>query len=145
MRAYDFLIAVAEPVCRPEGIHEYVLTPHSLYAAVSVGLETATIVKTLNTLSKVAVTAETARFIKKATQNYGKAKMVLKKNKFWVESAHKEVLDTLLADPVIAEARTNSLGLPGDGLVRSKALRERAAHSLAAATQAAIKGPPLAV
>jgi hypothetical protein len=28
LQAYDFLIAVAEPVCRPEGIHEYVLTPH---------------------------------------------------------------------------------------------------------------------
>jgi len=49
------------------------------------------------------------------------------------------VLDTLLADPVIADARTNSLGLPGDGLVRSKALKEKAAHSLAAATQAAIR------
>ena len=35
-QAYDFLIAIAEPVCRPECIHEYQLTPHSLYAAVSV-------------------------------------------------------------------------------------------------------------
>jgi hypothetical protein len=49
------------------------------------------------------------------------------------------VLERLLADPVVADARTNSLGLPGDGLVRSKALREHAAHSLAAATAAAIK------
>jgi hypothetical protein len=29
-KAYDFLIAVAEPVCRPESVHEYVLTPHRL-------------------------------------------------------------------------------------------------------------------
>jgi hypothetical protein len=35
--------------------------PPSLYAAVSVGLETSTIIKTLNTLSKVAVSAETVR------------------------------------------------------------------------------------
>ncbi|RVW43250.1 DNA repair helicase XPB2 [Vitis vinifera] len=35
-QAYDFLIAIAEPVCRPESMHEYNLTPHSLYAAVSV-------------------------------------------------------------------------------------------------------------
>uniref|UniRef100_A0A0D3CT86 DNA 3'-5' helicase n=1 Tax=Brassica oleracea var. oleracea TaxID=109376 RepID=A0A0D3CT86_BRAOL len=41
---YDFLIAIAEPVCRPESMHEYNLTPHSLYAAVSVGLETETII-----------------------------------------------------------------------------------------------------
>ena len=33
--AYDFLISVAEPVCRPANMHEYVLTPHSLYAAVA--------------------------------------------------------------------------------------------------------------
>lgn len=52
-QAYDFLIAVAEPVCRPESVHEYVMTPHSLYAAVSVGLETDTIVSVLNRLSKV--------------------------------------------------------------------------------------------
>ena len=52
-QAYDFLIAIAEPVCRPESVHEYILTPHSLYAAVSVGLDTDTIISVLNRLSKV--------------------------------------------------------------------------------------------
>ena len=52
-QAYDFLIAIAEPVCRPECVHEYVLTPHSLYAAVSIGLTTQTIITVLNRLSKV--------------------------------------------------------------------------------------------
>lgn len=56
-QAYDFLIAVSEPVCRPEAVHEYVMTPHSLYAAVSVGLETDTIVAVLNRLSKVSMAA----------------------------------------------------------------------------------------
>ena len=55
-QAYDFLIAIAEPVCRPECVHEYTLTPHSLYAAVSVGLTTGTIVSVLNRLSKVPST-----------------------------------------------------------------------------------------
>ena len=40
-------------VCRPECLHEYVLTPHSLYAAVSIGLETDKIITVLNRLSKV--------------------------------------------------------------------------------------------
>ena len=53
-QAYDFLIAIAEPVCRPECVHEYVLTPHSLYAAVSIGLTTQTIITVLNRLSKVS-------------------------------------------------------------------------------------------
>lgn len=52
-QAYDFLIAISEPVCRPESIHEYVLTPQSLYAAVSVGLDQQTILGVLDKLSKV--------------------------------------------------------------------------------------------
>lgn len=47
-QAYDFFIAIAEPVFRPESMHEYNLTLHSLYAAVYVGLETETIFSVLN-------------------------------------------------------------------------------------------------
>lgn len=42
-------------MCRPECVHEYVLTPHSLYAAVSIGLDTAKISTVLNRLSKARV------------------------------------------------------------------------------------------
>lgn len=80
-QAYDFLIAIAEPVCRPECVHEYKLTPHSLYAAVSVGLETETIITVLNRLSKVAVDEGLKIFIRRSTQNYGRVKLVLKHNR----------------------------------------------------------------
>ena len=50
----DFLIAIAEPLTRPDSIHEYRLTPHSLYAAVSVGLTTQTIVEVLQRMSKAS-------------------------------------------------------------------------------------------
>ncbi len=59
-------------MCRPESVHEYVLTPHSLYAAVSVGLETDTIISVLNRLSKVALPREIRQFIVASTSNYGK-------------------------------------------------------------------------
>jgi hypothetical protein len=39
-------------VCRPPQINEYQLTPYSLYAAVSVGLQTDDIIKDLDRLSK---------------------------------------------------------------------------------------------
>lgn len=52
-QAYDFLTTVAEPVSRPECIHEYRLTPQSLYTAVSVGLDPQTILRVLGMLSKV--------------------------------------------------------------------------------------------
>ncbi|KAL5984915.1 General transcription and DNA repair factor IIH helicase subunit xpb1 [Asimina triloba] len=90
-QAYDFLIAIAEPVCRPESMHEYNLTPHSLYAAVSVGLETETIITVLNKLSKTKLPKEMIDFIYASTSNYGKVKLVLKKNRYFVESPIPEV------------------------------------------------------
>lgn len=103
-QAYDFLIAVAEPVCRPELIHEYQLTPHSLYAATSIGINTETIINVLNRLSKVTLSNEVTAFIRNSTQNYGKVKLVLKQNKFYMESTYPAVLKHLLADPVVVRA-----------------------------------------
>uniref|UniRef100_A0A0D9YDG6 DNA 3'-5' helicase n=1 Tax=Oryza glumipatula TaxID=40148 RepID=A0A0D9YDG6_9ORYZ len=104
-QAYDFLIAIAEPVCRPESMHEYNLTPHSLYAAVSVGLETSTIISVMSKLSKTKLPREIIDFIHASTANYGKVKLVLKKNRYFVESPFPEVLKTLLKDDIICRAR----------------------------------------
>jgi hypothetical protein len=54
--------AFAAQVCRPECVHEYVLTPHSLYAAVSIGLETDKIIAVLNRLSKARMIAPTSSY-----------------------------------------------------------------------------------
>eukprot|EP00775_Hariotina_reticulata_P008390 gene8390-8574_t len=94
-----------EPVCRPESIHEYVLTPQSLYAAVSVGLDRETIVGVLEKLSKVKLTGKLKRFISNATKSYGKVKLVLKHNKFWVETADMEVLERLLDNSTIQASK----------------------------------------
>jgi DNA excision repair protein ERCC-3 len=103
--AYDFLIAVAEPVCRPEHIHEYVLTPHSLYAAVSIGLTTEKIAEVLDRLSKTNLSSDVKMFITACTKNYGKVKLVLKKNKFFLESPDVKILEKLLKDDVVRSAR----------------------------------------
>ncbi|XP_061355308.1 general transcription and DNA repair factor IIH helicase subunit XPB1-like isoform X1 [Gastrolobium bilobum] len=123
-QAYDFLIAIAEPVCRPESMHEYNLTPHSLYAAVSVGLETETVISVLNKLSKTKLPKEMIKFIHDSTANYGKVKLVLKKNRYFVESPFPEVLKTLLRDEAISRARITSEGANGDGFTISKAAGE---------------------
>ncbi|KAK4435380.1 General transcription and DNA repair factor IIH helicase subunit XPB1 [Sesamum alatum] len=124
-QAYDFLIAIAEPVCRPESMHEYNLTPHSLYAAVSVGLETETIVSVLNKLSKTKLPKEMIDFIYNSTANYGKVKLVLKKNRYFIESPFPEVLKTLLKDEVIGRARIFSEGIHGnDGFTVGKSAGE---------------------
>lgn len=118
-QAYDFLIAIAEPVCRPESMHEYNLTPHSLYAAVSVGLETETIISVLNKLSKTKLPKEMIDFIHASTSNYGKVKLVLKKNRYLVESPFPEVLKRLLSDEVISRARISNEGDDGFAVSRS--------------------------
>ncbi|CRK92919.1 CLUMA_CG006574, isoform A [Clunio marinus] len=103
--AHDFLIAISEPVCRPEHIHEYKLTAYSLYAAVSVGLQTHDIVEYLRRLCKTSIPKGIEDFIKLCTLSYGKVKLVLKHNKYFIESPHPEILQKLLKDPVIQQCR----------------------------------------
>ncbi|KAI0244118.1 DNA repair helicase RAD25 [Massospora cicadina] len=85
-QAQDFLTAIAEPVSRPTHIHEYRLTPYSLYAAVSVGLEPEGIIKVLERLSKVQLPESISGFIRRCTQSYAKVKLVLKQNRTRLEN-----------------------------------------------------------
>ncbi|CAK5269210.1 unnamed protein product [Mycena citricolor] len=104
-QAQDFLTAISEPVSRPAFIHEYKLTSYSLYAAVSVGLQTEDIIEVLNRYSKVPLPESITAFIRERTLSYGKVKLVLKHNKYFVESSHPETLQLLLKDRTIREAR----------------------------------------
>ncbi|KAK9704128.1 DNA repair helicase RAD25 [Basidiobolus ranarum] len=120
-QAQDFLIAISEPVSRPSYIHEYRLTPYSLYAAVSVGLETQDIIDVLNRLSKAPVPEPIIQFIRQCTLSYGKVKLVLNHNRYFVESSHPEILQLLLRDQVIAQSRIASSDDKGKDLISSKA------------------------
>ncbi|XP_072324777.1 general transcription and DNA repair factor IIH helicase/translocase subunit XPB isoform X2 [Scyliorhinus torazame] len=106
--AQDFLVAVSEPVCRPTHTHEYKLTAYSLYAAVSVGLQTSDIIEYLQKLSKTSIPDGIVQFIKLCTVSYGKVKMVLKHNRYFVESTHPDVIQKLLQDKIIKECRLRS-------------------------------------
>lgn len=105
VQAQDFLTAIAEPVSRPKHIHEYKLTKHSLYAAVSIGLEPEDIIAVLSRLSKVKIPLETVEYIREATKSFGKVRLVLKDTKYYVESGYADTLRLLLRDSVIAKAR----------------------------------------
>ncbi|KRY00423.1 DNA excision repair protein haywire [Trichinella pseudospiralis] len=89
------------PVCRPEFIHEYQLTAYSLYAAVSVGLQTQDIIDYLDRLSKTELPSGIVEFIKLCTLSYGKVKLVLKENRYFVESTHSSAIQKLVKDPII--------------------------------------------
>lgn len=115
--AHDFLIAIAEPVSRPEFIHEYKLTSYSLYAAVSVGLQTHDIIEYLTRLSKATLPKGIIEYIEMCTLSYGKVKLVLKHNRYFVESSHPDCLQKLLKDPVIQECRLRAKEEDTDGVI----------------------------
>ncbi|XP_019749275.1 general transcription and DNA repair factor IIH helicase/translocase subunit XPB [Hippocampus comes] len=126
--AQDFLVAIAEPVCRPNHIHEYKLTAYSLYAAVSVGLQTSDIVEYLQKLSKTSVPDGIVQFIKLCTVSYGKVKLVLKHNRYFVESTFPDVIQRLLQDDKIRKCR---LCAPDgtDGELITEVIRSKSAIS----------------
>lgn len=104
-QANDFLITIAEPLSRPKYLHEYRLTINSLYAAVSIGLKPEDIISFLDRLCKTPLPAEVRDFVEQYTKSYGSIKLVLKHNRFFVESTDPSILQMLLKDEVIGPLR----------------------------------------
>jgi hypothetical protein len=91
----------------------YHITPYSLYGAVSVGLKTDTILSDLARLCKTELPERVVETIRQCTQSYGKAKLVLHQNRYFIECAEDDVLQMLLRDPKIGASRvTSSFTLP---------------------------------
>lgn len=120
-QAQAFLVNIAEPQSRPSYIHEYKITNHSLYAAVSVGLKAQDIINTLERFSKTAVPQAMIDDINFNTKSYGKVKLVLKQNRYFVESTDPNILQSLLRDQVIAQYRVNDSATGENGLVQEQA------------------------
>lgn len=112
-QACDILVAIAEPESRPNFVHTYRLTENSLYSAVAVSITTDAIIKVLGKLCKTDLPPEVVNFIRRSTYTFGKAKIVLKDNTFFVESKYADVLRELLRNPIIRNARETKDG--GDG------------------------------
>ncbi|KAF3009499.1 hypothetical protein E8E13_003601 [Curvularia kusanoi] len=115
--AQDFLINIAEPQSRVSKMHEYQLTTHSLFAAVSVGHSSQEIIDKLDRYSKTALSDVLLRFVEKSTSAFGKAKIVLKKTLSFIESDDPTILNKLLRDPIVAECRADQT----EGLIKEAA------------------------
>ncbi|KAL8693478.1 MAG: hypothetical protein Q9218_001709 [Villophora microphyllina] len=118
-KASEFLTAIAEPLSRPSYFHEYVMTAHSLYAAVSTGMTPKDILHGLSVLSKTPIPPEIREFINDCTGAYGKVKLVLKQNRYFLETAEYDILKQLLQDEIIGASRTNT----GAAIVTEKAAK----------------------
>mmetsp|Transcript_39302 Transcript_39302/g.123063 ORF Transcript_39302/g.123063 Transcript_39302/m.123063 type:complete len:822 (-) Transcript_39302:79-2544(-) len=135
-KATDFLIAIAEPKARPEFIHEYQITEGSLYAAVAVAIDAQSILTVLSRLSKNELPKSVRDFVREHTQRFGRAKLVLRENRFYVESDRPEVLHALQRYPDIRRAVDPNPPAPGGddrrgggagggALIEGEALKER--------------------
>ncbi|CAF1281788.1 unnamed protein product [Adineta ricciae] len=104
-RAQDLLFAIAEPIHDLERSNIYKITANSLHTAMYFGLNTEGILEDLRDLSKMNVPICIIDLIKSCTAEYGKVRLVLKQNRYFVECISSHVLTTLLQDPQIQECR----------------------------------------
>eukprot|EP00039_Didymoeca_costata_P030669 m.30818 g.30818 ORF g.30818 m.30818 type:complete len:815 (+) comp8244_c0_seq1:331-2775(+) len=136
-QAYDFLISIADPMNRPERIHEYQLTPSSLYAAALTGRTPELMIERLTLMCKTDLPKEVVHMIKETTAGWGQVSITARKNRYFIESSNPDVLEELVKDEVVQEARItnedgakmNSQGPRGtvkiEGLEATKAAREK--------------------
>jgi DNA excision repair protein ERCC-3 len=71
----------------------------------SVGLETQDIIEVLSRLSKIPLPRKLVQRIESWTSSYGKIRLVLKHNRYYLESTVPAFLRTLLNDEVIGPCR----------------------------------------
>jgi DNA excision repair protein ERCC-3 len=95
--ALDFVIAIAEPVSRPELLHEYRITDDSLFAAVSVGYDPDGIIHSLSRLAKNVIPENVTRLIRDRTSSFGKVSVVLRDRQYLLESTDQVVLNKIFS------------------------------------------------
>ena len=71
----------------------------------SVGLHPQDIINTLDRFSKTPIPKSVREYIMRSTKAYGKVKLVLQHNRYFVESVDAKLLQTLLQDEVIGKLR----------------------------------------
>ncbi|CBZ53904.1 hypothetical protein NCLIV_036860 [Neospora caninum Liverpool] len=100
-QANELLLTMAEPICRGDFVHEFQITIFSLYAGISIGLSCEDMILNLEKFSKNAIPEDLVVQIQKVASAFGKVKLVLNENKYYIESAEKKELDYLLSNPLI--------------------------------------------
>ena len=99
----DFLITFSEPVSRTKLVHEYIITPYSLYAAVTCGMNGKDIIKILRKLSKNLLPKTIFRMIYVSTKFFGKVQLILFRDKYFIYASSYKIIQTLLNDKKIGK------------------------------------------
>ena len=91
----EFLVAIAEPICRPKYIQEFQITVFSLYAAISLGMTSEEILESLNKFAKNRLDSRLSDYIGMHGKRIGKLRLVLRRNHYYIESVEEGLIRTL--------------------------------------------------
>ena len=123
-QAYEFVIAIAQPVSRTEFIHQYLITMTSLLGASAYNLSAEGIVKHLKLFSKNVLPDIVANRVRLFMRRYGKVKLIIRNQRYFIESTEQKVLHQLLSHPDIRAARKG--GTSGGRLIQTMERRREA-------------------
>lgn len=112
----DFLISISEPLSRKKLVHEYVLTPYSLYASVTSGISVHDTIKILRKLSKNRFPKVIFRMIKISTRFFGKINLILFKHQYFIYAPNFKILKILLTDRQIGKKSLSLVVYPKKNL-----------------------------
>ncbi|CAJ1330944.1 unnamed protein product [Effrenium voratum] len=107
----DFLIAVSEPVSRPQTIHEYQITALSLNAAIANGISVEKIIQLLVKLSKNVIHEDFLSFIREKGRTTGKLRLVLRGGRHFLESEDEALLRDVSSEATVAQLQQLEWGL----------------------------------
>ena len=105
----EFLVAIAEPLCRPKYIHEYQITVFSLYAAISLGMSSEEILDSLTKFSKNELDSRLSEYIGLHGRRIGKLRLVLRRHHYYIESVEEQLIRTLENHHKIAPHKLSSV------------------------------------
>ena len=104
----ELLIAIAEPVSRPQLMHHYKITVYSFYGACATGLRADTIKMKLRKYSKNGIPENVERFIDQCAENYGRASLVLQRNRVYIQAYDIDTYNRLRRDKLIGSIVGNA-------------------------------------
>ena len=103
-QAYEFVVCIANPKSRQEFIQSFEVNAASLYSSVTLGFTSELICEKLALYSKMdALGSDIADFIRQTTSSYGKCRLVLMNNKYFLESEDRRVVDYYFKLPNLSD------------------------------------------
>lgn len=91
---YEFVSLIAEPRSRQEFIQSFEINAASLYASVTLGFTAEDIISRLEKFNKFdKIPNNIKQFIEDTTASFGKCRLVLKENNYFLESDHRFILE----------------------------------------------------